>query len=358
MTPDVVGKLLALGRRAAQPLPKVGATPADVVFAENKWRLWRTRPRAEGLAFRTPVLLVPSLINRHYVLDLMAGKSLTSYLVEQGHDVFTVDWGTPGDEDRFLSFDDFADHYLGRAVRRSALAAGVERVHLFGYCLGGTLAAIHAARRPERIQSLLALAGPVRFHDEGLLSTWTRSRAFDSRAFVEAFGNAPWPLMQAAFHLLRPTLTLSKLVHLWHRADDPAFLDGFLALERWGNDNVSFPGRAFEEYLMRLYREDALAGGRLHVSGRRVDLCDIRCPTLAVTFEHDNIVPWRSAAALLQLVSSAEKEHLHFPGGHVGTLVSSSARQRLWPLLSDFWAKHAGTGRPKTRTAGARATAN
>jgi polyhydroxyalkanoate synthase subunit PhaC len=354
----MIGELLSLGRRATQPLPTVGATPADVVFGENKWQLWRARPRAEGLAFRTPVLLVPSLINRHYVLDLMPGKSLTSYLVEQGHDVFTIDWGTPGDEDRYLGFDDFADRYLGRAVRRAAQAAGALRVHLFGYCLGGTLAAIHAALRPEKLQSLLALAGPVRFHDEGLLSSWTRSAAFDSRAFVDAFGNAPWPIMQAAFHLLRPTLTLSKLVHLWSRADDPAFLDGFLALERWGNDNVSFPGRAFHEYLTRLYREDALASGRLHVSGRPVRLGDIRCPTLAVTFEHDNIVPWKSAAALLDHVSSKEKEHLHLPGGHVGTLVSSGARQKLWPLLSAFWAKHDGEGHPRARPVMPRTTVN
>ncbi len=345
----MMAKILSLGRRAARPLPEVGSTPSDAVFAENKWRLLRARPRAEGLAFQTPVLLVPSLINRHYVLDLTRGKSLTSFLVERGHDVFTVDWGTPGDEDRFLGFDDFADRYLGRAVRRTALLAGSERVHLFGYCLGGTLAAIHAALRPDRIQSLLTLAGPVRFHDEGLLSAWTRSPGFDSQAFVAAFGNAPWPLMQAAFQLLRPTLALSKAVHLWHRAGDPTFVDGFLALERWGNDNVSFPGRAFHEYLERLYREDALARGELRVSGERVDLARVRCPTLAVTFEHDNIVPWKSAAALLDLVGAAERERLHLPGGHVGALVSSAAHKQLWPRLSEFWVKHeGGAARQKT----------
>ena len=33
----------------------------------------RYRPRPAGIAFATPLLLVPSLINRHYVLDLMPG---------------------------------------------------------------------------------------------------------------------------------------------------------------------------------------------------------------------------------------------------------------------------------------------
>ena len=98
-----------------RPKPVVGATPADAVYSENKWRLLRYRPRPAsegGLAFRTPVLLVPSLINRHYVLDLQPGRSFAAWLVARGHDVFIVDWGTPTDEDRYLSFDDIADRYI------------------------------------------------------------------------------------------------------------------------------------------------------------------------------------------------------------------------------------------------------
>jgi hypothetical protein len=89
-----------------RPKPVVGATPADAVYSENKWRLLRYRPRPAsegGLAYRTPVLLVPSLINRHYVLDLQPGRSFAAWLVARGHDVFIVDWGTPTDEDRYLA---------------------------------------------------------------------------------------------------------------------------------------------------------------------------------------------------------------------------------------------------------------
>jgi polyhydroxyalkanoate synthase len=61
---------------------------------------------------------------------------------------------------------------------------------------------------------------------------------------------------------------------------------------------------------------------------------------MAITFEHDNIVPWKSAAALLDRVKSKDKVHLHQPGGHVGAVVSKKASQRLWPKLSDFWKAH------------------
>jgi polyhydroxyalkanoate synthase subunit PhaC len=322
----------------SKPRPQVGTTPADIVHRENKWRLLRYRPQAEGRAFPTPILLVPSLINRHYVLDLLPGKSFAEYLVARGHDVFCIDWGTPSDEDRHLDFDTICDRYLARAIRVAAREAGAARVHLLGYCLGGTLAAIHVAARPERIASLVALAAPVGFHDAGLLSAWTRTKSFDVDALVDAFGNVPWQLMQSAFHLLRPTLGLSKAVQLVDRAWDDEFLDGFLALETWGSDNVSFPGECYRRYVRELYRDDALLRGSFSLSGRPARLESIRCPTLAITFEHDGIVPWQSARVLLDRIGSDDKQHIHLTGGHVGAVVSKKAARTLWPQLSAWWA--------------------
>jgi polyhydroxyalkanoate synthase len=341
---------LNLAKLPFREKPQVGVTPSEVVHHENKWRLLRYCPRPQGLAHRTPVLLVPSLINRHYVLDLMPGKSFAEFLVAQGHDVFTIDWGTPGDEDRYLTFDEIADGYLGRAVRVAARCAAQQNTHVLGYCLGGTLAAIHVAARGEQVASLVAVAAPVKFGDEGLLAAWTRTEGLDLRALEQGAGNVPWQLMQSAFHLLRPTLTLSKAVHLLDRAWDDAFLDGFLALETWGSDNVSFPGAAYRRYIEALYRRDELAQGTFTLSGRPAKLSAITCPTLAVTFGHDSIVPESSAAPLLELISSTDKQRIHLPGGHVGAMVSKAAAKGLWPQLSQFWAaRDGGADRPRRK---------
>ncbi len=310
-------------------------TPHDVVFRENKWSLLRFRSRAR---YRTPILMVPSLINRWYVLDLAPGRSLIGWLVEQGHDVYVIDWGTPGDEDRYLTFDDVCDRYLGRAVRQVARRSPDGAVHVLGYCLGGTLAVIHAAARPSQIASLVALAAPVDFHDDGLLSKWTRSPTFDVGAIVDAFGNVPWPLMLASFHLLKPTALLAKVVTLIDRARDKDFLEGFWATERWGNDNVSFPGECYRRYIEELYRGNALVRGTFTLSGTPARLDAIDCPVLAVTFEHDHIVPAASAAVLLDHVRSPDKARLHQNGGHVGAVVTRKAAQGLWPSLSRWWA--------------------
>jgi polyhydroxyalkanoate synthase len=332
-------RAMNLWRRAGQPLPDVGQTAADVVHEENKWRLLRFRRHPEGEQYKTPLLLVPSLINRWYVLDLMPGKSLVEYLVGRGHDVFIIDWGTPGDEDRYLDFDTICDQYIGRAVRRAARLAGTPGVHVLGYCLGGTLATMYAARRPEHVTSLIALAAPVRFDPEGLLAVWTRSPQFDLDGLIDACGNVPWPLMQAAFQMLRPTLTLSKAQHMVDRAWDDEFLDGFFALERWGNDNVSFPGECYRRYITELYREDRLIRGTFALSGRVIKLEDIKAPTLTIAFHHDNIVPLSSAVALHERVSSEDKQLMQLNGGHVGAVVSRKASGGLWPGISAWMAE-------------------
>lgn len=339
-----------------RPRPPVGSTPADVVHRENKWRLLRYRPatpEGDTPAFLTPVLLVPSLINRHYVMDLLPGKSMAEDLVAAGHDVYVIDWGTPGDEDRYVSFDDVCDKYLGRAIRHVARTSPRNKAHVLGYCLGGTLAAIHTAVHPEHVASLQLIAAPVSFANDGPLSVWTRSPSFSVGSVVKGFGNVPWQLMQGAFHMLRPTMNLAKAVGVIDRASNDEFLDGFLAIETWGNDNVSFPGECYRQYIEGLYRGDGLMKRTFSLSGKPVRLDKITCPVSCIVFENDNIVPWESAAVLLDHVSSVDKTLLKLPGGHVGAVVSKAAQRNLWPRLSSFWAERDGVivaAKPKKKT--------
>jgi polyhydroxyalkanoate synthase len=221
-------------------------------------------------------------------------------------------------------------------VRIAAQRTG--RTHLLGYCLGGTLTAAYAAAFPDEIASLTALAAPIDFEHAGIMATWTRTPSFDVGALVDAFGNVPWPLMQASFRLLRPTLGASKVVALLDRAWDDEFLDGFLATERWGNDNVSFPGACYARYIEELYRGNRLVGGAFTVCGRAARLPSIRCPVLAIAFADDHIVPLQSAKPLIDLAGARDKQLVADRGGHVGAVVSRRAADRLWPALHTFWA--------------------
>jgi polyhydroxyalkanoate synthase len=328
--------IAALWRRAPRGFtPPVGQTPHTVVWTENKWRLLRFSPATK--TFATPILMVPSLINRWYVLDLGPQRSLIEWLVAQGHEVFCIDWGTPGAEDRYLTWDDIAGRYIGRALRIAAKGTG--KAHILGYCLGGTLATSYVAAFPDGVASLLALAAPIDFAHGGIMSTWTRTPTFDVAAIIDAFGNVPHQLMQASFSMLRPTLRAQKMVAVLDRAWDDEFLDGFLATETWGNDNVSFPGACYAQYITELYRENRLLKGEFSLLGRPALLSNITCPVLAIAFTDDHIVPVPSAQPLIEAAGGRDKQILVDRGGHVGAVVSRKAAGRLWPAMSTFWAQ-------------------
>ena len=79
-------------------------TPKDTLFRDGTAALYRfRRPEGAPAGGGLPLLLVPSMINRWYVLDLRRGASMADALVRAGIDTFCLDWGTPEDEDRYLA---------------------------------------------------------------------------------------------------------------------------------------------------------------------------------------------------------------------------------------------------------------
>jgi polyhydroxyalkanoate synthase len=277
-------------------------------------------------------LLVPSMINRWYVLDLREGVSLARALVEAGIDTWCLDWGRPEDEDRYLSWDEVIDR-LHRMVRRVQRETGAPRVGLLGYCMGGTLAGIYAALEPERIAALINLAGPFDFAHGGALARMTDARWFDGDAVADA-GNVHPLQMQSGFVALRPTLQIAKWVGFLDRAHDPRAREAFEALDEWAGDNIAFPAEAYRTYIRELYQQNALVQGTHHVRGRRVDLGAIHCPVLTVAAERDTICPVAAARALNDHAGSDDTELLVVPGGHVGAVIGSKAPAKLYPAIA------------------------
>lgn len=305
--------------------PRLAPSPRRTLYREGSARLVHFQPPPDvAPAAAPPVLLVPSLINRWYVLDLRPGASLVEALVAAGLDVYLIDWGIPGDEDRHLTWDDVLAR-LARAVRRTRRAARAEKVSLIGYCMGGTLAAIHAALEPDGVAALVDLLGPVDFAHGGALRRMVDPRWFDADA-VAAAGNVSPQQMQAGFAALRPTLDLGKLIGLVDLVfADPAARESFAALETWASDNIPFPAAAYRTYLRDLYQDNALAAGRHRALGRAVHLAAIASPVMTIVAERDTICPPAAALALHDLVSSSRRDILSVPGGHVGAVVGSRA---------------------------------
>lgn len=307
-------------------------TPRDTVLVDGTAQLYRFR-RPEGVApvKAPPVLLVPSMINRWYVLDLRKGFSLCESLAASGLDTFCLDWGVCNDEDRYFSWQDGVDR-LARMLRRVLRETGEKKATVLGYCMGATLSSVHAAIEPQLYAGFINLLGPIDFSKAGMLAHMTDPRWFDGDVVADA-GNVAPQQMQSGFTMLRPTQNLSKMVTLMDKGLDPVFKESFDALEAWAGDNVPFPAAAYRTYIRELYQENRLVKGEHAVAGKRANLKQITCPVMTVVAERDTICPPNAAVALNQAVGSAQTKVLSVPGGHVGAVVGSKAASNLYPPL-------------------------
>jgi polyhydroxyalkanoate synthase len=314
-------------------------TPAEVVSTENKLRLlhYRSDVKRESTV---PLLIVPSLINRYYLLDLMPGQSLVEYLVGRGIDVYMLDWGVPGPEDRSTTFDQYITGYLRRAVQRVRNLSGQARIVLLGYSIGGTFTAIFSALYSRYVHGLVQLAAPINFHDSGIISQWTRKERFNVDLVVDTLGNMPAELLRASFRMLAPTLQIAQQVALANQIGDTQAVQDLLALQTWMGDGVPFPAEAYRTYIKDCYQENYLVQGKLIVGGQRVDLGRITSPLLTITAAKDWICPPESAAVLNDLVASMDKRMLELPGGHIGIVAGHRASEQLWPKLADWLIAH------------------
>jgi polyhydroxyalkanoate synthase len=314
--------------------PPLAQTPRDELPLDGSARLYHFRSAATPAPRddRLPFLLIPSLINRWYVLDLRPGASLAEALVAAGHDVWCLDWGTPEDEDRYLGWEHVLAR-LGRAVRRVLRETGAPRLGMLGYCMGGTLTTIYAAQHADQLAALVTLAAPIDFARGGQLRCMVSPDWFDADAVADA-GNVAPAQMQAGFVALRPTTDLGKTMSLPHLATDPKAREAFLALDAWASDNIPFPAEAYRRYIRELYQGNQLVAGSHRVAGNPVSLSAITCPTLVITATRDQICPPPAATALLDHIASTDKRVLDVPGGHVGAVVGGRAAREMYPALA------------------------
>jgi len=329
----------------------VGGTEGEVVHQSHAFDLRRYEPAERRHA--TPVLLTYALVNRPYVLDLQPDRSVLRRLLESGFAVYLIDWAEPGRLDATLGLADYVRRFLDDCVTATLADAGTGDLHLLGYCMGGTMAAMYAAIEDDPLRSLTCMAAPIAFDGTGgVLETW--ATRLEPAALVEACGNVPGELLAGSFAMLEPVAhTVGKLVTLYERADDPAFVETFLRMERWIWDGVDVPGAVFREFLEELYRDDALLEGSVALRGDPVDLAAIDVPALHLVGEDDHLVPPASSRPLADAIGHDDQRILSAPVGHIGLSVSRTAHETVWPAVTDWLAARSDPagGAGETRTA-------
>ncbi len=333
-------RLRTLNRVLTTKAP-IAQTPKELVWSLNKSKLYRYVPTApEHERYRIPLLLVFAIMNRPSILDLRPGHSFVEFMLGRGYDVYLLDWGAPGLEDREMKLDDYALEYLPRAVHRVKAISGTEEFSMLGWCIGAILTTIYAAMRPdEGLRNLLLLTAPLDFSNRNGLTfaRWVDEKYFNLDLVLETFGNMPGEMIDYGAKALKPVENyISNYCKLWDNLDDPRVVESWHAMNTWVTDNIPMAGAAYRQLIVELYRNNRLMKNELVVRGDRVDLSRIRANLLTVIAAGDHITPPCQSEAILSKVSSRDTELFRIPGGHIGIMAGSGARQTTWPHI-DGW---------------------
>lgn len=319
----------------------IAQTPKQLVWTLNKAKLYRYVPVVPVESrYPVPLLLVFAIMNRPYILDLRPGHSFVEFMVRGGFDVYLLDWGRPGFEDRGTKLDDYAMEYLPRAIRKMKEVSGSEAFSMLGWCIGALLTTIYAAMLPDDgLRNLLLLTAPLDFSDRNSVTfaRWTDARFFHVEKILDAFGNMPGEMIDYGARALKPVDNyITNYCKLWDNLDNPRAVEAWHAMNTWVTDNIPMAGAAYRQLIVELYRKNALMQNQLRIKDEVVNLRNLRANLLTVIAAGDHITPPCQSEAILEKVSSTDKETYHIPGGHIGIMAGSSAHRTTWPHIQQW----------------------
>jgi polyhydroxyalkanoate synthase subunit PhaC len=299
------------------------------------WREGTTRLIDYGGDTADPVILVvPSLINRFYVLDLLPERSFLRYLAERGLRPLVVDWGAPGREERKFDLTDYVAGRLESAFDAALRLAGAP-VGVAGYCMGGLFALALALRRPDETACLALLATPWDFHAAGAQPARFFGLIADCLPLLcDNQGALPVEVVQSLFFMLDPFSAERKFTRFAALDPNGDKARAFVALEDWVNDGVPLAAAVARDCARSWYGDNEPARGLWQIGGETIDPKRLRSPALVVVPSRDRIVPPNSAEPLATALGGAIV--LRPPLGHVGMMSAARAAGILWSAIADW----------------------
>lgn len=300
----------------------IAITPGKVIYRNRLIELIQYKS-VTNKVYAEPVLITPAWIMKYYILDLTHKHSLVNYLVKKGHTVFMISWKNPKRKDRDLGMEDYLNLGIMSALNVVNNIVTKRKVHLVGYCLGGTLAAIAAATmardNDNRLQTLTLLAAQTDFTEPGELGlfidesqiTFLESQMIDK-------GYLDTHQMAGAFQLLRSNdLIWSRIIREYLLGERKPLTD----LMAWNADTTRLPYRMHSEYLRQLFLHNELAEAKYKVNGKPIALYDITIPIFVVATERDHVSPWQSVFKI-NLLTQGDVTFTLTSGGHNVGIVS------------------------------------
>jgi polyhydroxyalkanoate synthase len=333
---DMKQMLLGIQKYQAHPY-KAERKKLDVIWQAGETTI-STIPGHAAPENSPVVLLVPSMVNRAYILDLMPERSLLHWLGAQGIVPYLLDWGEGVEDEGQQSIEDIVLQRLVPAIDFAA-AKTRKKVHVLGYCMGGTLVAGAAQNAAQNMASLTFLAAPWDFH-AGTKTMLARVKFWSPSAFpaIAEKGHLPMDWMQMLFASLDPRSSARKFASFVDMPDDSDEARLFVAVEDWLNDGVDLPGQVAQECIKGWFFENATAEGKWVVKGEAVDPAKIKLPSLVISSRKDRLVDYETATAIAAKLPVSKV--VNPACGHIGMIAGSKAVEKVWTPIAEWVKKH------------------
>ncbi len=313
---------------------EIAMTPKELVWESDLVKLYHYK-RETPATCKIPVLVSFAIMNRHDVLDLQPDRSLMKKLLDEGLDIYIIDWGYPKQQHKYLTMEDYILGFMNDAVDFVRKTTNSQQIHKMGICQAGTFSAIYASLFPEKLKTLTVYVAPFDFSgNECMLYKWTKDINVD--AMVDSLGIIPAEMLNAGFGSLKPSADLSKYFGMVDMMQDEAKMTNFLRMEKWKADCPDLAGEMFRKYIKDLWRDNLLMKGEFVIGGKKVNLKNLTMPFLNIYATEDNIIPNSSTTAVMKVIGSKDKEEYAFPGGHIGVFVGAKSQKELAPKVAQW----------------------
>ncbi|WP_151636477.1 alpha/beta fold hydrolase [Noviherbaspirillum aerium] len=315
-------------------------TPHEVVLSAQGMRLRRysAKPRT-GKA----VLIVPAPIKRHYIWDLDPECSVVQRLLNEGFQVWLVEWLEPGEADHHFGLEHYALHMLDQCLDAIRNEGGPAALSLYSHSLGGVFATIYAALRPERVSGLVQVESPLHFaRGSGSFGPLVAFGPQPEKV-TQLFGCIPGSVLNLASMVASPaTFGSERIADMFASMGSKKHMRSHLLVERWTLDEAPMSPALFEDVVDGLYRRDAFMQGALEIGGKRIGPQDVVSPLLAIYDPRSTIIPPSSIIAFHEAAASPVKRLIAYHGdtgvalAHVGALVGYNAHAEIWPEVIEW----------------------
>ncbi len=334
-----------------EKLVVAGKTPFDVVFQDSLIKVRHYGLQATKKRYAVPLVIVPPLAVNTLIYDWFPERSLVAYLVEEGFDVYLIDWGSPSRKHATYNLAKYIDDFMPKALAAVRQHSGQRSLSLHGWSMGGGFSLCYCAHSGDPdIKNIICLGTAIDGQANGEMSRFygTLAQGFQQLGIApqlipaHVFHTTPW-VNAVAFKIMDPVSSVQSYVDLFKNLDDRDFVTQHATMSAFLDNLEAYPGAVLRDWIVTLWlNNDPTKRGFFRMGKDKLHLKDVKANLLCIAGKKDYMSNPECTKALINLVASEDKRYLLFDDGHTGIVSGRNAPNTVWPQVVDWLSSRSG----------------